>query len=142
VLQAPHRQLPAQTEALTFDGMFLRQHLYNDRRTDFELDMAAKQQEGPAKRLPCPLPWWAEQTTPGLQEATTTPAQTDDAPGDVDESGAEAEDAVSSDQQAETAQKCDARVQTVRGPKGCKMWIACLRFVSKVGCCFRPAVCE
>jgi hypothetical protein len=141
VLQAPHTQIPAQTEALTFDGMLLRQRLYNDRGTDFELDMATKQKQGPAE-LPGPLPWWAEPTTPGLQEATTTPAQTEDAPGDVDESEAEAEDAVESGQQAETAQKCDARVQNVRGSKGCKMWTACLRFVSKVACCFRPAVCE
>jgi hypothetical protein len=60
----------ANTKTLSFDVMLLRERLYNNAGTDFELDLMSKQAEDPVKLLPCALPWWALPSEPGQQKAT------------------------------------------------------------------------
>jgi hypothetical protein len=60
----------ANTKILSFDVMLLRERLYNNAGTDFELDLMSKQAEDPAKLLPRALPWWALPSEPGQQKAT------------------------------------------------------------------------
>jgi hypothetical protein len=49
----------ALTKTLAFDTMLLRQRLYNNPGTDFELDLMSKQAGDPAEQAPRALPWWA-----------------------------------------------------------------------------------